>query len=84
MKRERAEKLTTEYLKAIYGFALKRCANLQDAEDLTQEIVLKVFRSFLCRDDIEAPDKFIWTVAHNTPFQLLSGKDENCYGHSNG
>ena len=42
MKRERAEKLTTEYLKAIYGFALKRCANLQDAEDLTQEIVLKV------------------------------------------
>ena len=66
MKRERAEKLTTEYLKAIYGFALKRCANLQDAEDLTQEIVLKVFRSFLCRDDIEAPDKYIWTVAHNT------------------
>ncbi|MBS5734282.1 MAG: sigma-70 family RNA polymerase sigma factor [Clostridiales bacterium] len=66
MKRERAEKLTIEYLKAIYGFALKRCANLQDAEDLTQEIVLKVFRSFLCRDDIEAPDKFIWTVAHNT------------------
>lgn len=66
MKRERAEKLTTEYLKAIYGFALKRCANLQDAEDLTQEIVLKVFRSFICRDDIEAPDKFIWTVAHNT------------------
>lgn len=66
MKRERAEKLTTEYLKAIYGFALKRCANLQDAEDLTQEIVLKVFRSFLCRDDIEAPDKFIWTVPHNT------------------
>ena len=66
MKRERAGKLTTEYLKAIYGFALKRCANLQDAEDLTQEIVLKVFRSFLCRDDIEAPDKFIWTVAHNT------------------
>lgn len=66
MKRERAEKLTTEYLKAIYGFALKRCANLQDAEDFTQEIVLKVFRSFLCRDDIEAPDKYIWTVAHNT------------------
>lgn len=66
MKRERAEKLTTEYLKAIYGFALKRCANLQDAEDFTQEIVLKVFRSFLCRDDIEAPDKFIWTVPHNT------------------
>ena len=41
MKREQAEKITTEYLKPIYGFALKRCTNLQDAEDLTQEIALK-------------------------------------------
>ena len=33
MKREQAEKLTTEYLNPLYGFALKRCAHLQDAED---------------------------------------------------
>lgn len=66
MKREQAEKITTEYLKSIYGFALKRCANFHDSEDLTQEIVLKVFRVLLHRDDIEATDKFIWTVAHNS------------------
>ncbi|MHB1153929.1 MAG: RNA polymerase sigma factor [Eubacteriales bacterium] len=65
MKREQAEKITTEYLKSIYGFALKRCSNLQDAEDLTQEIVLKAFRALIAKDDIEFPDKFIWTVAHN-------------------
>ena len=66
MKREQAEKITTAYLKPIYGFALKRCANLQDAEDLTQETVMKVFHALLCRDDIEAPQSFIWTAAHNT------------------
>lgn len=66
MKRDQAEKITTEYLKPIYGFALKRCANLQDAEDLTQEIALKAFRTLVARDDIESTDKFIWTVAHNT------------------
>ncbi|MDD4412986.1 MAG: sigma-70 family RNA polymerase sigma factor [Oscillospiraceae bacterium] len=66
MKREQAEKITTEYLKSIYGFALKRCANFHDSEDLTQEIVLKVFRVLLHRDDIKATDKFIWTVAHNS------------------
>lgn len=65
MKRDLAEKLTTEYLKPVYGFALKRCANLQDAEDLTQEIILRAFRTLIKRDDLEAPEKFIWTVAHN-------------------
>lgn len=53
-------------LKTIYGFVLKRCANLQDVEDLIQEIVLKAFRVLVALDDIETTDKFIWTVAHNT------------------
>ena len=40
MKRQDAEKIITEYLKPIFGFALKRCKSMQDAEDLSQEIVL--------------------------------------------
>lgn len=66
MNREQAEKITTEYIKSIYGFALKRCTNLQDVEDLTQEIALKVFRALVSRDDVESVNKFIWTVAHNS------------------
>lgn len=66
MKREQAERIATEFLKPIYGFALKRCANLQDAEDLTQEIVLKVYRSLLSRDSLDFADRFIWTAARNT------------------
>lgn len=65
MKREHAERITTEYLKPIYGFALKRCANLQDAEDVTQDIVLRAFRAMLVKDDLDSPKKFIWTIAHN-------------------
>lgn len=80
MKREQAEKITTEYLNPIYGFTLKRCANLQDAEDLTQEIVLKVFYALLCREDIEAPDKFIWTVAHNILANYYRGRVKNTVG----
>ncbi len=80
MKREQAEKITTEYLKPIYGFALKRCTNLQDAEDLMQEIVLKVFHALLCREDIESPDKFIWTVAHNTLANYYRGKVKTTMG----
>lgn len=60
-----AEKITAEYLKPVYGFALKRCANLQDAEDLTQEIMMKLYRALLIRDDIGDVGKYVWTVAHN-------------------
>lgn len=66
MNRQDAERITTEYLKPIFGFALKRCANTQDAEDISQEIALKTFRGLLCCDDIVNPDKYIWTIAHNT------------------
>ena len=44
---------------------MKRCANLQDAEDLTQDIVLRAFRALLVKDDLDSPKKFIWTIAHN-------------------
>ena len=66
MKRQDAEKIITEYLGPIFGFALKRCKSVQDAEDLSQEIVLRAFRALLIKDDIDNPSKFIWTVAHNT------------------
>lgn len=65
MKRQNVEEIITEYLKPIFGFALKRCKSIHDAEDLTQEIVARAFRALLIRDDVADMGKFIWTVAHN-------------------
>ena len=65
MKRQDAENIITDYLKPIIGFALKRCKSMQDAEDLSQEIVLKAFRALLAREDVADAGRFIWTVAHN-------------------
>lgn len=64
MRRQDVENTITEYLKPIFGFALKRCKNIHDAEDLSQEIVLKAFRALLAKEDIADMGKFIWTVAH--------------------
>lgn len=66
MKRQDAEKILSQYLKPIYGFALKRCKSEQDAEDLSQDIVMRAFKAMISKDDIENPAKFIWAVAHNT------------------
>ena len=63
--RKDVETIITEYLKPIFGFALKRCKNLQDAQDLSQEIAIRAFRALLVRDDIADMGKFIWTVAHH-------------------
>lgn len=66
MNRQDVEKTITEYLKPIFGFALKRCKSIPDAEDLSQEIAAKAFRALLAKDDVTDMGKFIWTVAHNT------------------
>ena len=60
-----AEQILTEYIKPIYGFTLKKCKNLQDAEDLSQEIACKAYKALLVKEDIEDVGKFIWTIAHN-------------------
>ena len=66
MNRQDVEKTITEYLKPIFGFALKRCKSIHDAEDLSQEITIRAFRALLIKDDVADMEKFIWTVAHNT------------------
>ena len=75
-----AEKMITEYLRPIFGFALKRCKNVQDAEDLSQNIILKAYRTLISRDDIGQPDKFIWTIAHNALSNYYRGASRQMIG----
>lgn len=39
------EALMTSYEKTIYGIALRMCDNPEDAQDMTQEAMLRIFRS---------------------------------------
>ncbi len=70
------------YLKPIYGFALKRCKSIEDAEDLSQEIVLKAFRALISKDNIGDVSKFIWTIAHNTLSNYYRDNAKNMVGVS--
>ena len=65
MNSQDASNIVSEYLKPVFGFAVKRCRSVQDAEDLTQEIMLRTFRSLTVREDISDVPGFIWTVARN-------------------
>lgn len=65
MNRQDAEAVVTANMRAVFGFAFRRCRSPEDAEDLAQEIVLRAYQVLLARDDIREPTRFLWTVAHN-------------------
>lgn len=80
MNRQNAEKLITDYIKPVFGFAVKRCRSIHDAEDLSQEIILKVFRALTLRDDIADPEKYIWRTARNCLVNYYRGKGKQSMG----
>lgn len=80
MKKQEAERIAEQFLKPVFGFAAKRCRSLQDAEDLTQEIVMKAFHTLLRRDDIEDVSRFVWTIAHNSLSNYYRDNRQNFIG----
>ena len=80
MNRHDAGQILNSFLKPIFGFALKNCRNIQDAEDLSQEIAIKAFRALTVRDDIADAGKFIWAVAHNSLSNYYRDSAKNAIG----
>lgn len=82
MDRQQAERITTEYIKDIYAFTLRRCNSIQDAEDLSQDITIKIFNSLIEKEDINDVNKYIWTIAHNSLKNYYRKKDNSFIGIS--
>ena len=80
MRKQEAEKILESWLNPVLAFALKRCKTPEDAEDLSQEIILRVYRALLLRDDVEDVSKFIWTVAHNALCNYYRSAARNMIG----
>ncbi len=60
-----SKKQITESLDVIYAYALKKCRDRHEAEDLSQEIILTLYQSL---PKLKDPDKFygwMWGVASN-------------------
>ena len=66
MTRSEAERIIEDMTKPVFAFALKRCRTVEDAEDLSQEILMRAYRALTVRDDVFDPEKYVWTVAHNS------------------
>lgn len=64
-KEQYANQIVSKYMHKIYSYVVRHTSSIDDAEDLSQEILLKIYRA-VCIKDIENVDAFIWRVAKNT------------------
>lgn len=82
------EILIRQYIKPIYSFAHKYAGNAQDAEDITQEVFVKVWRNLKKFDPKKSFKTWIFTIAKNTcidwrkkkraaPFSAFDGAEGN-------
>ena len=66
MSKERAAKFVEEHLKTIFAYALSRVSRKEDAEDLTNDIIVAILQN---ADRLKNPDAFygyVWGIAANT------------------
>jgi len=68
------EILIHRYLKPIYSFVHRYVGNEQEAEDITQEVFVKVWRNFKKFDQNKSFKTWIFTIAKNTSFDFLKKK----------
>lgn len=63
--------LVQRYLKPIYNFSHKYAGNAQDAEDLTQEVFVKVWKNIKKFDRNKNFKNWIFNIARNTAIDFL-------------
>ena len=68
---ESLEILIKRYLKPIYSFVYRYTGSGQDAEDITQEVFVKVWRNLKKFDQQRSFKTWIFAIAKNTSIDLL-------------
>ena len=65
MEKAIADKIISEYIQKIYGFALSKTHKLDEAEDLASQITLDVYTSLLKYNQIENINGYVYRVSAN-------------------
>ena len=65
--------IVEKYVDKIFAYCVKRTNNLEDAQDLSQEIIYEVLRA-IEHTEIKSLDAWIWKIAHNRYVKYLNGK----------
>lgn len=65
MQSEPLEALWEQYSRRLLAFIRRRVSNDADAEDILQEVFLRIHRSLCCSDDWGKPDSWVYQITRN-------------------
>lgn len=68
------EILIRHYLKPVFGFAYRYVGNAQEAEDITQDVFVKVWKNLKKFDGQKSFKAWIFTITKNTSVDFLRKK----------
>lgn len=74
MEKQEADKIITEYLPKIYGFAMKKAFDFAEAEELCAEMTMQVYQSLRNAEEIYNPDGYVWRICEHTFARYASSK----------
>ena len=63
MDKQSADRIITEYLQKIYGFALSKTADTYEAEELASDITYEVYLSLLRDGEIYNVNSYVWRIS---------------------
>lgn len=65
MEKLRADSIVKDFIKPIFGFSLNKTRRTEEAEELTNRIMIKVYETLLRKDNILDLNSYIFKLAHN-------------------
>lgn len=76
MDKQDADKIITEYVPKLFGFAMKKLSDIDRAGELAAEITLQVYQTLLKQDNIVNIDGYIYKIATNVFVHYVDGKNK--------
>ena len=77
MNKVTADNIIEQYVKPLYGFAMNRTRNIDEAEELAQRIVLQVYDVLLKKDNFIDLNSYVFKIAHNVWTRYISEKQKH-------
>lgn len=75
MDKAEADNIISGYIKKLYGFAVSKTFSIDEAEELSSQIVLEVYRTLLSRENIMNIDGYIYRIAKNVYAHFVAGRN---------
>jgi len=65
LRKIEADRIIEEYVKPLYGFAMNKTRNINEAEELASRIILQVYDVLLKKESFIDLNTYVFKVAHN-------------------